>query len=242
MSGRHSFRKVERAGQERPEEKVTEDAVTDEAPADEASDEAPEAETSEGDVADREAEDSAEPAEETEAESDEPPVDASVRRIDWPRVVVFAVLPALALLLAAGAAFLKWQIVSDRESQTARTESVEAAKDITTRMLSYEPDSVEAQLNSVRDQMTGEFLDTYTNLINTAVIPGATTQQITAVAEVRAAGAVDAGPDRAQVMLFLNQTVASAGQPPQRTASTVQATMVRDGDRWLMSEFAPVKP
>ncbi|MGV9801406.1 hypothetical protein ACWDTP_25510 [Mycobacterium sp. NPDC003449] len=231
MSGRHSFRAVEQAGQDRSEDGV-DDTAAEEVDADE--------ETTD-EVADETVE--TDEAPETD-EADEPakPADQPARRIDWPRVVVFAVLPALALLLAAGSAFLKWQVTSGGESQTTRTESVEAAKDITTQMLSYEPDSVEQHLNAVRDRMTGDFLDTYTDLINTAVIPGATAQQVTAAAEVLAAGSVDAGPDRAEVMLFLNQTVVIASQPPQRTASTVQATMVRDGDRWLMSEFAPVKP
>ena len=54
-----------------------------------------------------------------------------------------ACLPALALILAMAAGFLKWQDNSVRSSQIARIESVQAAKDTTVKMLSYKPDSVD---------------------------------------------------------------------------------------------------
>ncbi|MHC9292249.1 hypothetical protein ACRCUN_07250 [Mycobacterium sp. LTG2003] len=228
MSGRHSLRAFEKAdakaAEEKPvedpaEEKPIEDPVED--PAEETADESPEA-----DDVDAEPERPAEPA----------------RQTPWSGIVVFAMLPALALLLAAGSAFLKWQIVSERESATARTESVEAAKDITIQMLSYEPNTVEQHLNSVLDRLTGDFLSTYTTMIRTTIIPGATAQRVTAQAEVPAIGSVTASADRAEVMLYLNQFVTVGDQPPQKTPSTVRATMVREDGRWLMSQFEPVKP
>ena len=93
--------------------------------------------------------------------------------INWSRVLAFAVLPVLALLLGAAAAFLKWQDASVRESDTARVESLQAAKDATIRLLSYKPDTVEQDLTSARDLMTGNFLESYTQLIRDVVIPGA---------------------------------------------------------------------
>lgn len=215
MSGRHSLKAFDKAGA-----KPVEDPI-EEKPVEETTEDAPEAEG-----VDTEPEPPAEPA----------------RRTPWSRIVVFAVLPALALVLAAGSAFLKWQIVSERDSATARTESVEAAKDITVQMLSYEPDTVEQHLNSVLDRLTGEFLGTYTTMIRTTIIPGATAQRVTAQAEVPAIGSVTASPDRAEVMLYLNQFVTVGDQPPQKTPSTVRATMVREDGRWLMSQFEPVKP
>ncbi|MCV7285927.1 hypothetical protein H7J87_11365 [Mycolicibacterium wolinskyi] len=218
MSGRHSLKAFDKAGAkpiEDPVEETAEDA----------------------------AEETAEDASEAEGVDTEPePPAEPARRTAWSRIVVFAVLPALALVLAAGSAFLKWQIVSERESATARTESVEAAKDITVQMLSYEPDTVEQHLNSVLDRLTGEFLGTYTTMIRTTIIPGATAQRVTAHAEVPAIGSVTASPDRAEVMLYLNQFVTVGDQPPQKTPSTVRVTMVREDGRWLMSQFEPVKP
>ena len=64
-------------------------------------------------------------------------------------------MPALALILAMAAGFLKWQDNSVRSSQIARIESVQAAKDTTVKMLSYKPDSVDQQLNDARASADG---------------------------------------------------------------------------------------
>jgi Mce-associated membrane protein len=64
------------------------------------------------------------------------PVERSRRRISWSRVLAYGALPALALLLAMAAGYLKWQDSSARDAQLARTESVRAATDSTIAMLS----------------------------------------------------------------------------------------------------------
>ena len=151
-------------------------------------------------------------------------------------------LPALALILALGAGFLKWQDNSVRSSQIARIESVQAAKDTTIKMLSYKPDSVEQQLNDARGLLTGDFRDQYTSLINDVVIPGAKQKQITAVASVPEDGAasVSAEPNHAVVLVFVNQTVVVGQDAPTDTASSVRVTLDKVGDHWLISKFDPV--
>ncbi len=72
-------------------------------------------------------------------------------------------LPALAFVLALGAAFLKFMDSAVRDSNVARDESVQAAKDSTVALLSYKPDTVEQQLTDARDRLTGEFRDQYTD-------------------------------------------------------------------------------
>ncbi|PRC54050.1 hypothetical protein C6A85_35595, partial [Mycobacterium sp. ITM-2017-0098] len=61
----------------------------------------------------------------------------------WSRVIAFIVLPALALVLAAGAGYLKWRDDSIRNSEVAAVTSVQAARDGTIALLSYRPESVE---------------------------------------------------------------------------------------------------
>src|ERR1700720_1226694 len=51
----------------------------------------------------------------------------SARRVRWSRAIVYVVLPALALLLASAAGFLKWQDGSARDAATARTGCLQAA-------------------------------------------------------------------------------------------------------------------
>ncbi|MDH6197671.1 Mce-associated membrane protein [Mycobacterium frederiksbergense] len=155
------------------------------------------------------------------------------------RVGVLVVMSAIALVLTLASAAFRWLIGSDHRIDTARTESVQAARDITIEMLSYQPDTVEQQLNAVRERLTGEFLGTYTTLTS-AVIPAAQAERIAAVADVPQAGSVNASADRAEVVLFVNQSVSVGGKAPQKTPSVVRVTMVKEGDRWLMSKYEPV--
>jgi Mce-associated membrane protein len=161
-------------------------------------------------------------------------------RIQWARVFAFGVLPAVALLLALAAGYLKWMDNSVRDSETARIESVQAAKDSTIALLSYKPDTVEQQLGAARDLLTGDFRDSYTSLTNDVVIPGAKQKQIAAVATVPAAASVSANPNHAVVLVFVNQTVIVGQTAPTDTASSVRVTLDKVGNRWLISKFDPV--
>jgi Mce-associated membrane protein len=161
-------------------------------------------------------------------------------RIQWARVFAFGVLPAVALLLALAAGYLKWMDNSVRNSDVARDESVQAAKDSTTALLSYKPETVEQQLGAARDLLTGDFRDSYTSLTNDVVIPGAKQKQIAAVATVPAVASVSANLNHAVVLVFVNQTVIVGQDAPTDTASSVRVTLDRIGDRWLISKFDPV--
>jgi len=178
-------------------------------------------------------------SDEADGES-EPPVAASKAGVDWTRVFAFAVLPALALLLAGAAAFLKWQDAKVRESEVARAESVQVAKDSTIRLLSYKPDTVEQELTSARDLLTGNFRDSYTQLTNDVVIPGAKEKKIAALANVPAVASISATPSEAVALVFVNQTVTVGNDAPTSTNSSVKVTLDKVGDRWLISEFDPV--
>jgi Mce-associated membrane protein len=194
------------------------------------------ADTVEDDAADK-ADEPTETADEA-SESAEP--EEPKRRIQWPRVFAFGVLPAVALLLALGAGYLKWMDNSVRDSEIARDQSVQVAKDSTIALLSYKPDTVEQQLGAARDLLTGDFRDSYTSLTNDVVIPGAKQKQISAVATVPAMASVSADPRHAVVLVFVNQTVIVGQDAPTDTASSVRVTLDKIGDRWLISKFDPV--
>jgi Mce-associated membrane protein len=164
----------------------------------------------------------------------------SARRVRWSGAIVYVVLPALALLLASAAGFLKWQDGSARDAATARTESVRAATDSTITLLSYKPDTVEKDLDAARGRLTGTFLNAYTSLTHDVVIPGAKQKQISAVATVPAAASTSATGNHAVVLLFVNQTVIIGQDAPTNTASSVRVTLDKVGGRWLISQFDPV--
>ncbi|WP_454791531.1 hypothetical protein [Mycolicibacterium lutetiense] len=189
--------------------------------------------------ADAPADETDEPVEEAdEAEEVDEPAEPKPSR-DRSRVSVPVVLAAIALLFAVASGVLRWLTVSQDESDTARAESVQAAKEITVEMLSYETETVDQQLTAARDRMTGEFLGTYTAMIN-EVIPAAHAQRIAAVADVLRIGTVTAKPDSVEVVLFVNQSVQVGDHMPEKTPSVARATMVKDGDSWLMSKYEPV--
>jgi Mce-associated membrane protein len=167
------------------------------------------------------------------------------RRIQWARVFAYGVLPGLALLLAMGAGFLKWQDDSARLTDLNNTKSpadqaMQAAKDSTIALLSYKPDTVEQQLTAARDLLTADFRDQYTSLTNDVVIPGAKQKQISAVATVPATALVSADPRHAVVLVFVNQTVIVGQSGPTDTASSVRVTLDKIGNRWLIAKFDPV--
>ncbi|MEE6137530.1 hypothetical protein SKC41_14490 [Mycobacterium sp. 050128] len=162
------------------------------------------------------------------------------RSIAWSRVLVFGVLPILALLIAVGAGYLKWQDNWVRSSGSAGIESVAAAKESTVAILSYQPDSVDKDLGAARDRLTGKFRDSYSDLVRDVVIPGAKKDHIAAIATVPGAASVSATPNHAVALVYVDQTVTVGNDAPTDTASTVRVTMDKVGNRWLISSFDPI--
>lgn len=160
--------------------------------------------------------------------------------IRWSRVFGHGLLPALALAIAAGAGWLKWQDSSIREATQARTESVRAATDGTIALLSYQPGTVARDLDAARTRLSGSFLSTYTQLVHDVVIPGAKQKQISAVATVPGAASVSATATHAVVLLFVSQTIVVGQEAPRSTASNVRLTLDKIDGRWLISQFDPI--
>jgi len=164
----------------------------------------------------------------------------SIPVISFSRLLAFAVLPCLVLLLAGVAGYLQWQSASMRASQISSVESVAAAKDATVAMLSYQPDTADKELGAASDRLTGSFKDSYTQLTHDVVIPGAKQKHVSAVATVPAVASVSATASHAVTLVFVNQTVVVGTDPPSATASAVRVTLDKVGGRWLISGFDPV--
>jgi Mce-associated membrane protein len=156
------------------------------------------------------------------------------------RAVVFGILPAIALLLAWGIAWLKWWEGGNRAAEAAGAESVKAATDSTIALLSYQPDTVDKELVSARDLLTGAFRDSYTSLTNDVVIPGAKQKHISAVATVPAAAAVSTTKNHAVVLVMVNQTTVVGTDSPTQTATSIKVTLDKVAGRWLISDFNPI--
>ena len=164
----------------------------------------------------------------------------SRRTNDRLRVLAFGVLPAMVIVLGAGAGFLLRQDSSHRAVDVARVESMAAARDATVAILSYKADSVEQDLHSARDHLTGNFLESFSNLVDKVVIPGAKEKRISTTVQVAAVASVAATATHAVALAFVDQTVTIGGGAPSGSASSVRITLDKIDDRWLVSGFDPV--
>ena len=149
-------------------------------------------------------------------------------------------LPALALLLVLSSIWLSWDTSSRRDVERGGDEAAQAARDSIVAMLSYQPDTADKTLNDARSRLTGQFLDDYTQLIETVVVPGAKQDRISAVAKVPAVSVVSAAADHAVVLAFVDQTITEGAKPPTLTTSSVRVSMEKTDDRWLIASFDPV--
>ena len=164
-------------------------------------------------------------------------------RLTGPGMGVIGALAAAAVALGAGTGVLQWQAHSNSEQDAARVESLQAARETTAAILSYTPDTVDKNLAARTGRLTGGFLDEYTTLMNTSVIPNAKEGNVTAVAEVPGVASVSVTGSRAVTLVFVDQSVtrAAASQTgPVRSSLSVGVTLDKIGDRWLVSEFRPV--
>lgn len=165
------------------------------------------------------------------------------RSIAWKRVLAYGVLPGLALVVALATGYLKWLGGSAQDAQGSaalRAETVRIGSEDAVALLSYKPESVDKDLGTARERLTGDFKDAYTSLTRQVVIPGAKEKHISAVAKASAAASVSATGGHAVVLVFVNQTVTVGDGVPTDTAPVVRVVLDKVNDRWLVSHFDPV--
>ncbi len=160
------------------------------------------------------------------------------RRSD--RVLIAAVLMA-ALLLAAGAAWLFSDAAGRRAGVRAGSDAAQAARDAIVAISSYQPATVRETLDAAaRDRLTGEFLDDYTQLTKTVVVPESVGRKISATATVPAVAVVSSETRHAVVLAYVDQIRTEGAGAPEKSTSTVRVTMDNVDGRWLISNFEPI--
>jgi Mce-associated membrane protein len=164
-------------------------------------------------------------------------IDQDTHQVNWPRVLVYGLLPGLALLLAMAAGFLKWQDSSIRNADFARSQSVVAARDSAVALLSFRSDTIETEVEAARERLTGDFRNTYVQVTREVLVPHAKERHVSATASVPAAASVSATENHAVVLLFVDQMVKIGDSPPADASSSVRVTLDKIGDRWLVSGF-----
>lgn len=190
-------------------------------------------------------------AETTEAETTEATEEAAAgapgrpsQLLIWCRQRWGAVLLAAALLVSAGLAggVYWWIYRPDRMTNAAaQAEVTEAAREGTVAILTYGPDTLDKDLDNAKSHLTGPFLKYYSEFTSKMVAPAAKQKGVKTEATVVRAAVSEMRPDRAVVMVFVNQVSSSKERPdPTLANSSVLVTLVRSDGRWLISEFTPV--
>lgn len=173
-----------------------------------------------------------------------PAANPVARALDWcRRNVAVALAAGLVLASAVAAASVYWWVYRpDRLTDTAAQQQViSAAKEGTEALLSYSPESLDADLTNAKSHLTGEFLSYYTDFTDKVVAPASRDKGVKTEANVARAAVSQMRPAKADVLVFVNQVTTSKERPsPALSTSSVMVTLERSGDRWLISGFNPV--
>ncbi len=168
---------------------------------------------------------------------------APTRRPAPPRLMVGVAAAAVVLLLTAlalallveGAGWGDWKRVQehDQVADAIRT-APGAAEQAAATILAYDHESLEADRDAAAALMTPEYRKEYLETFDDLVLEAAQERKATVEADVRASGVAAAGPDRVEVLLFVNQTTVSTANSgePQTALNRVVLAMERVGGAW----------
>jgi Mce-associated membrane protein len=155
-------------------------------------------------------------------------------------VIAVAILLVVSGGLFASVYFLQYKPDQVSESAAANV-ALEAAKNGTVALLSYSPDSLDKDFANAKSNLTGEFLDYYTQFTEQIVTPAAKEKQVKTTASVVRAAVSEFHSDSANVLVFINQVTMSKENPDGAfAASSVKVGLKKLDGRWLIDAFDPV--
>lgn len=150
---------------------------------------------------------------------------------------------AVAVVLAVALAVLALVVVlADRrgaEREHLASEAVVAAETATLAVLDYRPDTVAEDLAAAEPLLTRPFVDTFREQSREVTIPRATAGKVTSRARSAGSALTALDGDQALVVVYLDRHTVDADAIPRVLQTVVDVTLVRDGDRWLVSAFTP---
>ncbi|MEU7812263.1 hypothetical protein [Pseudonocardia sp. NPDC049154] len=166
------------------------------------------------------------------------PVLARAERIPPPRrrLVVIVALSVAVLALAGAALYAGVTSYRSHLADTARVEATTAAETAVAEVLSYAPQTIDADMNRARGNVTGDFATQFNGLLGSLVQP-AVAQGLTTTTTASRAAVVDASPRQVQVLLYLQQRTEKPGAQPGSNASKALVTMSEVDGRWLISDL-----
>ncbi|MEH3140580.1 MAG: twin-arginine translocation pathway signal [Mycobacterium kyogaense] len=188
-------------------------------------------------------EDTSTAAEESVEEPQAP--EAATAAGTWRRVLaarwrLIATVCFLVMSIAIAAVVFFGPHREDRETAAASAQALAAAKEGAVALLSYAPASLDQDLAAARSHLTGDFLTYYSQFAEQILVPAAKQKDVHASATVVRSAVMDARPNSAHVLLFINQSTTSRDNPTSaQAASSVKVGLTKVDGAWRISSFDP---
>ncbi|MCZ7457154.1 hypothetical protein [Streptomyces sp. WMMC940] len=166
------------------------------------------------------------------------------RRSPRRRLLVCAVLALLTVAGLVAAALLGTAYAHGRQADEGRARALAAARKAAPAVLSYDHRHLDRDFAAARGHLTGPFLEEYRRTTTKVVAPTAKKYQGVVTASVvtppgggsPAASVVSASPDRAVVLLFVNQVTRSTRvDGPRVDLNRVRMELTRTSGGWKVS-------
>ena len=169
---------------------------------------------------------------------------SSAARRSLPTIPLIPAALVLGLLAAGGLAGWLYftQYRPDTQTDNAVAQSVvNAARDGTVALLSYKPDTLNQDFAAAKSHLTGDFLNYYDQFTKEVVTPAAQTKGVTTTAQVTGAAVSELNPDKAVVLVFIDQATASKERPdPAMASSSAKVSLAKVHGEWLINKFDPL--
>ncbi|RDI47269.1 h domain protein [Nocardia mexicana] len=157
------------------------------------------------------------------------------------RPILIACAAVLLVAAAVVGGLTGFKVWSDNQADSARSDSVAAARRTVQAMFTYDFHTVDTELPKVGDSLTPTFRKDYMKLVNDVIAKGAKEKELSVQANTQAAGVVSADRSHAVVLLYLNQVTTSKDAPQGNvTPSRVRVSLDKEDGHWLVGQVNPI--
>lgn len=153
--------------------------------------------------------------------------------------LAIAVITAIALVTLATTSYVT-EYAHDKNSERTQHEIAQVAGDKAVAVLSYKPDTVEADIAAAKRHITGAFLEYYTKYADETVIPNSKREKIATSWELMGTAVTHSEPNSAEVLVYLDGVVTKAGADPQNLISSIRLLLTREDGSWFISGLDPL--
>lgn len=148
---------------------------------------------------------------------------------------------AIVLLVVFAGAAVVLTVLDSRAAERDRlaAAAVTAAETASLAVLDYRPDTVAEDLAAAEPLLAPPFLDRFRQQSREVTVPRSIAGQVASSARSAGSARAEVDGDEALVVVYLDRHTVGADGIPHVLQTVVEVGLVRDGDRWLVSEFTP---